>query len=331
LTRLPCGDFPDGIGRRRLDGQGATSGSSTAGVVAMTTSCGPTWKGAWWDHAGGDQLGLRVEVGIQTRPMTDTAPERRRPAVTVCVITLNEEHRIAECLRSADFADEFVVVDSHSTDRTRDIARELGARVLERDWPGYTEQKAFAIAQASHEWVLLLDADERVSSELRASILAALEKPDLPDGYEFARRSHYFGRPIFHGGWYPDRKLHLFRKSRAHIRPTSVHERVRVHGRVERLSGDLLHYSYDSIDSHVRVMNSYTTSTALEKLTRGQRARLGDLTLRPFGKFLRMYVLKAGFRDGIRGFIIAVMGAFYVFLKYAKLRELQQHDMTGPD
>lgn len=251
-------------------------------------------------------------------------PESRRPPLSLCIITFDEERNIAACLQSAGFADEAIVVDSHSTDHTREIARGLGARVIERDWPGYAEQKMFAIAQATHEWVLLLDADERVSPELRASILAALAKTHLPDGFEFARRNHYMGRPILHGGWYPDRKTHLFRKDRASIRPAELHERVRVDGRVERLKGDVLHYSFDSLSAHLRAMDRYTTLAAREKHAQGARARLRDLTLRPWWKFVRMFFLKGGFRDGLAGFIVAVMAAVYVFLKYAKLRELEQ-------
>jgi glycosyltransferase involved in cell wall biosynthesis len=257
------------------------------------------------------------------------APERRRPALSVCIITFNEERNIAACLHSAGFADDAFVVDSHSTDGTREIARGLGARVIERDWPGYAEQRTFAIAQATHEWVLLLDADERVSPELRASILAALDRPDLPDGFEFARRNYYMGRPILHGGWYPDRKTHLFRRGKANIRPAELHERVRVDGRVERLSGDVLHFSFDSLSDHLRAMNAYTTLAARDKHAQGVRARLRDLTFRPFWKFVRMYFFKAGFRDGAPGLIVALMAAVYVFLKYAKLHELE-HTTRGP-
>jgi glycosyltransferase involved in cell wall biosynthesis len=237
---------------------------------------------------------------------------------------MNEEDNIAECLRSADFAAEWIVIDSHSTDATRERAAALGARVIERDWPGHVEQKNFAIGEAVNDWVLCLDADERVSPELRASILAALERADLPDGFEMARRTWYLGRWIRRGGWYPDRKLRLFRRGKGRWGGTNPHDHVRVEGRVERLDGDLLHYSYRSISDHLRTIDSFTTIAAREKHAAGRRAGLADVTLRPFGKFLRMYVLKLGFLEGFAGFAVAATGSFYVFLKYAKLRELSR-------
>ncbi len=246
----------------------------------------------------------------------------RRPPLSVCIVAMNEADRIADCLRSADFADEWIVIDSHSTDATREVAAELGARVIERDWPGHVAQKNFAIDQAAHDWVLCLDADERVSPELRAAVLAALEESDPPNGFECARRTLYLGRWIRHGGWYPDRKLRLFRRSCGRWGGVDPHDRVAVEGAVGRLRGDLLHHSYRSLSDHLRTIDSFTTIAAREKHARGRRASVVDLTLRPLWKFLRMYVLKAGFRDGLPGFVVAVTGSFYVFLKYAKLREL---------
>jgi glycosyltransferase involved in cell wall biosynthesis len=235
---------------------------------------------------------------------------------------MDEEDHIADCLRSADFADERIVVDSHSKDRTREVAASLGAKVVERDWPGHVQQKNFALSQASHDWVLCLDADERVSPELKASILAAMASPVLPCGFECARRTWYLGRWIRRGGWYPDRKIRLFRRSEGGWTGVNPHDRVEVRGRVERLDGDLLHFSYDSISDHLRTIDSFTTIAAREKHAAGARAGISGLLLHPLGKFLRMYVLKAGFLDGFPGFAVAVSGAYYVFLKYAKLREL---------
>lgn len=237
-------------------------------------------------------------------------------------MTLNEAANIEACLRSADFADEWIVVDSHSTDRTRDIALAFGARVIERDWPGHIEQKNFAIDAATHDWVLCLDADERVSPELRAAILDRLAREPLPDGFTMARRNHYMGRWIRHGGWYPDAKLRLFRRSRGRWTGTNPHDRARVEGPVERLAGDLLHWSYASLAHHVRTINSFTDIAAREKHARGERATIFDLTVRPWARFARMYIVRRGFLDGVPGFVVAVMGAFYVFLRYAKLRSL---------
>jgi glycosyltransferase involved in cell wall biosynthesis len=237
---------------------------------------------------------------------------------------MNEADRIADCIRSADFANEWIVVDSHSTDGTREVARDNGARVIERDWEGWVEQKNFAIDQATHEWVLCLDADERVSPALRASISAALERDDGADGFEFARLNRYMGRWIRHCGWYPDRKLRLFRRDHGRFEGRNPHDRVRVKGRVERLDGDLLHDSYRSISDHLRTIDRYTTVAAEEKRARGEHAGLADLALRPFGKFFRMYILERGFLDGVPGFVVSITGSFYVFLKYAKLRSLER-------
>ncbi len=247
-----------------------------------------------------------------------------RPKLSVCIVAMDEEDRIVDCLRSVDFADEWIVVDSHSTDRTRELAAGLGARVIERDWPGHVEQKNVALDAAQHDWVLCLDADERVSPELRASLLAALARPDLPDGFECNRRTWYLGRWIRHGGWYPDRKLRLFRRSRGRWGGTNPHDHVRVEGATQRLDGDLLHYSYRSISDHLRTIDSFTSIAAREKFARGRKAGVLALVGRPLWKFLRMFVLRAGFLDGAAGFVVAVTGAFYVFLKYAKLRELHR-------
>lgn len=248
-----------------------------------------------------------------------------RVPVTVCVITLNEEHTIEACLASVPFADEVIVVDSHSTDRTRETATACGARVIERDWPGHIEQKNFAIDQASHPWVLCLDADERLSPELQTAVLAALERAgadDAPAGFTCNRRTWYLGRWIGHGGWYPDRKLRLFDRRRGRWGGTNPHDHVHVDGPVEHLPGDLLHYSYDSISDHLRTIDLFTTIAAREKFKQGRRGGVLPLLLRPGWKFLRMYVFRAGFLDGRAGLLVALLGSYYVFLKYAKLMEL---------
>jgi glycosyltransferase involved in cell wall biosynthesis len=223
-------------------------------------------------------------------------------------------------------------VDSHSTDATREIAAGLGARVVERDWNGWVEQKNFAIEQASNDWVLCLDADERLSPELRASIVAALTTGDETDGYEFARLNRYLGRWIRHGGWYPDRKIRLFRRDRGRFEGRNPHDRVRIRGTVRRLAGELLHDPYRSISDHLRTIDRYTTVAAEEKHARGERASLIDLTVRPWVRFVRMFLIRRGFLDGAHGFLLAVSGAYYVFLKYAKLwsHHHDPHSGSGP-
>ena len=249
-----------------------------------------------------------------------------RLPVSVCIITKDEEVNLPDCLASVRWADEIVVVDSRSVDRTREIAAAAGARVIERDFPGHIEQKNFAIDQARHDWVLCLDADERLSPELSASVQGALGDPGGCDGFQCARLTFHVGRPIRHGGWYPDRKIRLFDRRRGRWEGRNPHDRVEVQGRVGRLAGDLLHYSYRSISDHLRQIDFFTAIAAKEKRARGERASFARLALRPGWKFLRMYVLKGGFLDGLAGFIVAVLGAYYVFLKYAKLREIERAD-----
>lgn len=247
-----------------------------------------------------------------------------RPAVSLCVVAMDEEEHIGACLRSADFVEEAVVVDSHSSDRTREIAASLGARVIERDWSGYVEQKNFCIDQASHEWILYLDADERLSPRARDAILEALERPDLPDGFELNRLNRYLGRWVRKGGWYPDRKLRLFRKGRGRFGGMNPHDRLRVDGRVERIDADILHEPYGSLGEHVRTIDRYAEVSARARHDRGRVPRVGDLTIRPAARFVRMYLLQRGFLEGVVGFVMAVTGAFYVFLTYAKLLVLHR-------
>ncbi len=249
----------------------------------------------------------------------------RRP-VSVCVITKDEEENLPDCLESVKWADEIVVVDSRSTDRTREIAAAAGARVIERDFPGHVEQKNFALEQAGGDWVLCLDADERCTPALREAIRAVLAGDPPLAGYAVRRHAFHLGRWIDHGGWYPDRKLRLFDRRRGRWGGRNPHDRVEVEGPVGRLEGDLLHLSYRSLSDHLRQIDFFTTIAAREKRARGERPSLARLVLHPPGKFLRMYLLKGGFLDGVPGLVVASMGSWYVFLKYAKLRELEGAD-----
>ena len=272
--------------------------------------------------------------------MTQAASETRESGATriavvpfsACIITFNEERNILDALHSIEFADEIVVVDSRSTDRTREIVasfrgrsrdgREVIPRLIERDWPGHVEQKNFAIDQAAHDWVLCIDADERVSPELRAEIEHVLSRDPPPyDGYSMPRRTFYLGRWILRGGWYPDRKLRLFRRSHGRWGGTNPHDHVHLDGREKRLRGDLLHFSYREMADHVRTINSFTDIASREKARRRIRFPVLRMLVQPPFKFFKMYVLKQGFREGTAGLIVAVLGSFYVFLKYAKLWE----------
>jgi glycosyltransferase involved in cell wall biosynthesis len=258
----------------------------------------------------------------------------RRARFTACLITKDEEFHLPAALASVAFADEIIVVDSHSKDRTRDIASafrpigmdgvETAPRVIERDWPGHVEQKNFAIEQAAHDWVLCLDADERISPELRREIEAALtEDPPGVAGFTMPRKTRYLGRWILRSGWYPDRKLRLFRKSRGKWGGTNPHDHVYVEGAVKDLSGDIYHYSYRNLSDHLRTINFFTDIAAREKAHRGVRWPLLRMLFQPPFKFFKMYVLQQGFREGQAGFLVAVLGMFYVFLKYAKLWEIR--------
>ena len=247
------------------------------------------------------------------------------PKLSACIITLDEEDRIEDCLASVDFCDEIVVVDSHSTDRTRERAAARGARVVERDGPGHVKQKEFALRAASHDWVLCIDADERVSPELRGEILALRER-GFPGaaGWEFPRRNHYLGRSIEHGLWVPDRKLRLFDRRRGRWGGNDPHDRVLLDGPKGRLKGTLLHDSYRDFAHHLSTIDRYTTIMARGLHERGRRARPWDLVLPPLGRFVKGYFIKLGFLDGWRGLLIALLSAHYVRLKYAKLLVLQR-------
>jgi glycosyltransferase involved in cell wall biosynthesis len=251
--------------------------------------------------------------------------QTERPRVSACIIAFNEEDRIGDCLASVDWCDEILVVDSHSSDRTREVSAACGARVIERDWPGHVAQKEFTIRAAAHDWVFCIDADERVSPALRAEILA-LREAGFPGaaGWSMPRMSRYLGRWIRHGTWYPDRQLRLFDRRCGRWGGQNPHDRVELDGPVGRLTHPLLHHPYRNLAEHLRTIDSYTTIMAQGLYDRGRRARAADLILRPAVRFVRFYVLKAGFLDGWRGLLLAYLAAHYVRLKYAKLLILQR-------
>jgi glycosyltransferase involved in cell wall biosynthesis len=248
-----------------------------------------------------------------------------RATLGVSIITRDEEDRIGDCLASVAFADEVLVVDSGSTDRTVAIARELGARVIVRDWPGYVAQKNFALEQATTDWVLCLDADERVSPRLAQQIRGAVDAaPAATAGYRMARKTFYLGRWIMHGGWYPDWKVRLVRRGRARWGGIDPHDRLEPEGQVGTLAGDLEHRTYRDIKDHLRTIDRFSSVAAGELHARGRGGALAGMLLNAPAKFLKMYVLKRGFLDGLPGFVVAVLGSYYVFLRYAKLWEMQQ-------
>ena len=243
--------------------------------------------------------------------------------LTATVITLNEAANIDACLASLAWADEMLVIDSHSTDDTVERARAHGARVIVRDWPGYAAQKNFAAGEARHDWILSVDADERVPPELGAEIRAALESGADRAGYRIPRLTWHLGRWIRTTDWYPDFQLRLYDRRRADWPARRVHESVRATGPVGQLTHDLQHFAYRDISHHHQTMDRYTTLAAQEMHAQGRRAGVRDLVLHPPAAFLRNYVIRRGMFDGAAGFIISAMNAHYVFLKFAKLWAFQ--------
>lgn len=243
--------------------------------------------------------------------------------ISATIIALNEERNIARAIESLRCCEEILVVDSGSTDRTCEIARLHGARVVEVPWRGYASQKNHAAELATYDWILSIDADEALSEALEGEIWQLKKQGPRADGYEFARLAQYLGKWILHSGWYPDRKVRLYNRNKAKWVGEYVHESVVVDGTVGRLEGNLLHFTCDSLTEHVKTMNSYTTLAAQELVARKANAGWMRLLVDPPAAFLRSYLLKQGFRDGLEGFIIAFMAANYTFLKYAKARMME--------
>jgi len=244
--------------------------------------------------------------------------------LTVTVITYNEADNIAAALDSVAWADEIIVVDSHSTDGTADIARTKATRVIVREWSGYSEQKNFAADQASHDWVLSMDADERLTPELAGEIRALLQQEPVARGYRVRRVSFYLGRWIRSTDWFPDYQLRLYDRRAGRWNGLRIHESFRLtSGTPAQLQGELQHYAYRDISDHLETIDRYTTYAARQMQESGRRAGLLQMAGHPPLAFLRNYLLKGGITDGVPGLVISAMNAYYVFLKFAKLWELQ--------
>jgi glycosyltransferase involved in cell wall biosynthesis len=246
--------------------------------------------------------------------------------LSAVIITFNEEKNISRCLQSLEgIADEIVVVDSGSTDRTKEICKEFGVRFMVHEWPGYTEQKNYANAQASYNFVLSLDADEAISGKLRENILKEKEN-GLSPGYLLNRMTNYCGHWIRHGAWYPDPQLRLFDRRKGKWVGERIHESFELNdgNAPVKLKGDIHHYSYYTIGEHVAQANRFTTITAEVAHSRGKRAGLLRILFSPVARFLRDYIFKGGFLDGYHGFLVAQISANATFLKYTKLKQLNQ-------
>ena len=246
--------------------------------------------------------------------------------ITALVPTFNEEENLRDCLASLRWADEIFVVDSFSQDRTLEIAREFSARVIQHEYVNSAAQKNWAIPQASHPWVLLVEADERVTPELREEIREILEKAPRADGYWIRRANHFLGRRMNHCGWETDKVIRLFRRDRGRYQEREVHAEIDLPGPLPVLGNPLLHYSFRSFRQYWRKMQLYTDWGARQARKEGRRAGWFSIALRPPLRFFKMYFLRLGFLDGIHGLVLCMLAAFSVFLKYAKLWELGERE-----
>lgn len=244
----------------------------------------------------------------------------KRP-VSAILIAYNEERRLSACLERLLWTNEIVVVDSGSTDATREIANRYTERVFEIPWKGFGPQKQAAVELATHDWVLVVDCDELVTPQLADEVVALLGLPEVKAGYDVPRRTFIGAKEIKYCGWYPDRTVRLFDRTKARFSESLVHECVEVHGETGSLQGDLLHYSYAGIGDMLPKIGQYSDLWAQQMHAAGKRNSFVTLLIKPLAAFIKTYLLKKGVLDGFEGLVIAVCTAFLTFLKYAKLRE----------
>lgn len=256
--------------------------------------------------------------------MTDT----HTPKISAFVICLNEERNIRRCLESLAWCNELIVIDSGSTDKTLEICDELGVKVLFNPWSGYRDQKQFGLNQCSNEWCLSLDADEVVSSELAQEIPMVLSASgnSAVNGFELLRVVFHLGRWWRKGGWYPEYRLRLVRKDKTVWGGDDPHDHAIVAGETRRLRGELLHYTHTDLADQIRSMNNFSSIAARSIIAKGGRFSLLKLLANPVARFLKFYFLRKGYREGMPGFIVAVLEGYYAFLKYAKVWELRHVD-----
>lgn len=248
--------------------------------------------------------------------------------ISAVIIAFNEEAKIGDAIRSLDWADEVLIIDGESTDKTKQVAEELGAAVITRPWPGFAAQKQFGADSAANDWIFSLDADERVSQELRGEVLAKKESTNDPtaSGYRIPRLTYYMDRPIRHSGWYPDWQLRLFDRRRGRWKDVLIHESVEMDpdAKVEKLPGDIIHYSMDGPAHHHEMIGKrYAPLAARQMFEQGRRTNWRKVATAGPTAFISTYVLKAGFLDGLQGYCIARFAAHHAFLKHLYLWELQ--------
>ncbi len=247
--------------------------------------------------------------------------------LSVVIVTQNEQDRIRQCLESVVWAREIIIVDAFSTDQTVEICRSYTDRIYSRKWDGFIPQKNYALTLATRDWVLSLDADERLSEQLIAEIKTVLgTKGNYCTAYSMPRKTYYLGRWMTHSGWYPDRKIRLVRKGSATWGGLEPHDVLEVKGRVCMLKGDILHHSFRSLSHHIKKLDYFTDSASLELIKSGRYVGCIDMIVHSWGMFMKMFFIKKGFMDGMQGFIAACVSAFHVFVKYAKTWETGQRD-----
>ena len=244
--------------------------------------------------------------------------------LSVTIISLNEEKNLRRCLESVAFADEIIVVDSGSKDQTLPIAREFTDKVFQEPWQGFARQKNLAQDKAHGPWILNVDADERVTPELKEEILSVIQKESPYKGFKIPRKNFFCGQWIRHGGWYPNYQLRLYLKVAGTFAPREVHEQVVVKGRVETLKTHLEHFTYDSISDYLKRMDRYSELSAQQYLLEGKKVSWAEILFRTKFTFFKMWVLQRGFLDGSNGLILAVLYSYYTFVKYAKLKEISK-------
>lgn len=248
--------------------------------------------------------------------------------ISASIIVFNEEANIAEVCETVSWADEIVIVDSNSTDKTVEIANKYTDKIYNREFRGFKDKHIFADEQTTGDWIFWIDADERVTPELKKSIedLRKRDPETLPDGFRIARRTKFLNRWIKHSGWYPDYQMRLYKKSESFWDGVAPHETARVNGKVETLDGEFLHYTKPSLSEYHRTVDSYTTLAAEHHFKKGKIVTGASLFISTISGFVRSYILKQGFRDGIQGLIIAIFTAYGVFLRYAKVWEKTNSD-----
>jgi glycosyltransferase involved in cell wall biosynthesis len=249
--------------------------------------------------------------------------------ISAVIITYNEERNIVECLDNVKWVDEIVIVDANSQDRTIELCRKFTNKIYKRPWPGFGPQKNFGIHQASSDWILIVDADERVPIVLRDEILEIVRQPAEIVGYRIPRRNFWYGKWVRGAGMYPDYQLRLFKKSAGRYNDVLVHENLILNGPTGFLKNPMDHITERCLSDHMKKFMQYTTLAAEEKAKKRKKASILDLALNHVATFIKSYFIRRGFRDGIHGFIVSVLAAMYTFVKYAKLWEMTESRDRG--